>query len=62
MSLKREDRELCPSRIFNKVPEIIDPTEVKAVSFEEVIGSIRQVSGGSNAIQTARDIGICFGD
>ena len=40
----------------------LDPPEVKAVPLEQVIGTIRQVSIDSDTIQTARDIGICFGD
>ncbi|MBU0987764.1 MAG: ATP-dependent 6-phosphofructokinase [Proteobacteria bacterium] len=38
------------------------PPEVKAVPLEQVIGHIRQVPLDSDSIQTARDIGICFGD
>ena len=38
------------------------PPTVKAVPLEEVIGSIRRVPLDSDTIQTARDIGICFGD
>jgi 6-phosphofructokinase 1 len=40
----------------------LDPPRVKAVPFEEVIGSIKRVPLDSDSIQTARDIGICFGD
>jgi len=40
----------------------LDPPNVKAVPLEEVIGSIKNVSLDSDTIQTARDIGICFGD
>ncbi|MFC1816456.1 6-phosphofructokinase [Thermodesulfobacteriota bacterium] len=40
----------------------LDPPEVKAVPLEQVIGSIKRVSLDSDTIQTARDIGICFGD
>ncbi len=38
------------------------PPEVKAVPLDEVIGSIRRVPLDSDTIQTARDIGVCFGD
>jgi len=40
----------------------LDPPNVKAVPLEEVIGSIKNVSLDSDTIQTARDIGMCFGD
>ncbi len=40
----------------------LDPPNVKAVPLETVIGSIKRVSLDSDTIQTARDIGICFGD
>ena len=40
----------------------LDPPEVKAVPLDQVIGSIRRVPLDSDSIQTARDIGICFGD
>lgn len=40
----------------------LDPPNVKAVPLEEVIGSIKNVSLDSDTIQTARDMGICFGD
>jgi len=40
----------------------LDPPNVKAVPLEEVIGSIKKVSLDSDTIQTARDIGMCFGD
>ncbi|MBN2124631.1 MAG: ATP-dependent 6-phosphofructokinase [Deltaproteobacteria bacterium] len=40
----------------------LDPPVLKAVPFEEVIGSIRCVPLTSDSIQTARDMGICFGD
>ncbi len=38
------------------------PPDIKAVPLDQVIGSIRQVPLDSDTIQTARDIGICFGD
>lgn len=40
----------------------LDPPNVKAVPLEEVIGSIKNVSLDNDTIQTARDIGMCFGD
>lgn len=40
----------------------LDPPDMKAVPFEEVIGNIRRVPLDSDSIRTARDIGICFGD
>jgi 6-phosphofructokinase 1 len=40
----------------------LDPPMVKAVPLEEVIGTIKRVPLDSDSIQTARDIGICFGD
>ena len=40
----------------------LDPPEIKAIPFEQVIGNIKQVPVNSDTIQTARDIGICFGD
>jgi 6-phosphofructokinase 1 len=40
----------------------LDPPDVKAVPLEQVIGSIKSVPLDSDSIQTARDIGICFGD
>jgi len=40
----------------------LDPPEVKAVPLEQVIGQTRTVPLGGDTIQTARDIGICFGD
>lgn len=40
----------------------LDPPVVKAVPLEEVIGSIKNVPADSDTLQTARDIGICFGD
>jgi phosphofructokinase-like protein len=40
----------------------LDPPHVKAVPLEEVIGKTRQVPPESDVVQTARDIGICFGD
>lgn len=40
----------------------LDPPEVKAVPLEQVIGTIRQVPVDSDTIQTARDIGISFGE
>ncbi len=40
----------------------LDPPEVKAVPLESVIGNIKRVSIDSDSIQTAKDIGISFGD
>jgi 6-phosphofructokinase len=40
----------------------LDPPEVKAVPLKKVIGKIKRVPLDSDSIQTARDIGICFGD
>ncbi|MFC1828451.1 ATP-dependent 6-phosphofructokinase [Thermodesulfobacteriota bacterium] len=40
----------------------LDPPVVKAVPLEEIIGNIKNVPLDSDSIQTARDIGICFGD
>ncbi|MFH0811467.1 MAG: ATP-dependent 6-phosphofructokinase [Pseudomonadota bacterium] len=40
----------------------LDPPVVKAVPLEHVIGNIRSVPLNSDTLQTARDIGICFGD
>jgi ATP-dependent phosphofructokinase / diphosphate-dependent phosphofructokinase len=40
----------------------LDPPVVKAVPLEEVIGSVKNVPADSDTLQTARDIGICFGD
>jgi ATP-dependent phosphofructokinase / diphosphate-dependent phosphofructokinase len=40
----------------------LDPPEVKAVPLAEVVGGIRNVPMDSDSLQTARDLGICFGD
>jgi len=40
----------------------LDPPVVKAIPLEEVIGKIKSVPLESDTVQTARDIGICFGD
>jgi 6-phosphofructokinase 1 len=40
----------------------LDPPEIKAVPLEQVIGNIKHVPLDSDSIQTARDIGISFGD
>jgi phosphofructokinase-like protein len=40
----------------------LDPPEVKAVPLAKVIGSIKRVPLDSDTMQTARDMGICFGD
>ena len=40
----------------------LDPPKVKAVPLEEVIGTTKQVTPESDIVQTARDIGISFGD
>lgn len=36
--------------------------EIHLVSFDQVVGGIRNVDVHSDVVQTARDIGICFGD
>jgi 6-phosphofructokinase 1 len=40
----------------------LDPPEVKAIPFDEVIDNIKQVPIDGDTIQTARDMGISFGD
>lgn len=40
----------------------LDPPVVKAVPLEQIIGSIKRVPLDNDSVQTARDIGICFGD
>jgi 6-phosphofructokinase 1 len=40
----------------------LDPPVVSAIPLEEVIGKTKCVPLNSDTIQTARDIGICFGD
>lgn len=40
----------------------LDPPDVKAVPLEHVIGKIKTVPLDSDSVQTARDIGISFGD
>lgn len=40
----------------------LDPPDVKAVPLDQVIGNIKHVPLMSDTIQTARDVGICFGD
>lgn len=40
----------------------LDPPGVKTVPLEQVIGNIKLVQLDSDVVQTARDIGICFGD
>jgi 6-phosphofructokinase 1 len=40
----------------------LDPPNIKAVPLEDVIGSIKRVSLSSDTVQTARDLGISFGD
>lgn len=40
----------------------LDPPVVKAVPFEEVLGTTKRVSLDHDSLQTARNIGICFGD
>lgn len=40
----------------------LDPPGIKAVPLEDVIGKIKNVPLDCDTIQTARDIGICFGD
>jgi 6-phosphofructokinase 1 len=40
----------------------LDPPRVKTVPLDQVIGSIKNVPIDSDTIQTAKDIGICFGD
>ena len=36
--------------------------DIRLVPFESVIGGIRGVTLDSDTVETARDIGICFGD
>jgi len=38
------------------------PPEIKAVPLDQVIGHIKRVPLDSDTVQTARDMGICFGD
>jgi phosphofructokinase-like protein len=40
----------------------LDPPDIRAVPLEQVIGKTRQVALDCDIIQTARDIGISFGD
>jgi ATP-dependent phosphofructokinase / diphosphate-dependent phosphofructokinase len=40
----------------------LEPPTVKAVPLEQVIGATKQVTPESDIVQTARDIGISFGD
>lgn len=40
----------------------LNPPQVNAVPFEEVLGSTRNVPLEGDVVQTAKDIGICFGD
>jgi len=40
----------------------LDPPDVKAIPLEEVIGTTKCVPLDGDTVQTARDIGICFGD
>ena len=40
----------------------LDPPVVKAIPLDEVIGKIKCVPINGDTVQTARDIGICFGD
>lgn len=40
----------------------LDPPTVKLIPLEEVIGTIRNVPLDNDTIETAKDIGICFGD
>ncbi len=46
----------------NGVMVVLDPPEVRYVPFEEVVGRMKQVPLDSDIIQTARDLGISFGD
>lgn len=41
---------------------VLDPPEVRYVPFEEVVGRMKQVPMHSDIVQTARDLGISFGD
>jgi len=40
----------------------LDPPVVKAIPLDEIIGKIKCVPINGDTVQTARDIGICFGD
>jgi 6-phosphofructokinase 1 len=40
----------------------LEPPVIKAVPLEDVIDKIKRVDLNSDTVQTARDIGICFGD
>lgn len=52
---------LIERKQFGNMVALAPPT-VKAVPLEQVIGSIKSVPLDSDTVQTARDIGICFGD
>ncbi|RJP52113.1 MAG: ATP-dependent 6-phosphofructokinase [Anaerolineaceae bacterium] len=41
---------------------VLDPPEVRYVPFSEVVGRMKKVSLNSDVMQTARDLGISFGD
>jgi 6-phosphofructokinase 1 len=36
--------------------------EIQLVPFDQVVGGIRQVSIQDDAVETGRDLGMCFGD
>jgi ATP-dependent phosphofructokinase / diphosphate-dependent phosphofructokinase len=40
----------------------LEPPDVKAVPFDQILGSFKQVPLNGDIIETGRDIGICFGD
>lgn len=40
----------------------LDPPDVKAIPLEKVVGSMKRVPSDSDAVKTAREIGISFGD
>ena len=40
----------------------LNPPDVNAVPLEDVIGKTRCVPLNNDTVQTAREIGICFGD
>ena len=40
----------------------LDPPDIKAIPLENVIGGIKRVPLDGDTLQTAREIGICFGD
>ena len=40
----------------------LEPPDLKAVPFDHILRSFKQVPLNGDTIQTGRDIGICFGD